>query len=83
MLDLANDKLTDRHLATGPSHFMRRDLDEAWVKLIWNHSIYPYVEEQLFGDEDQLQEFEFKNLERAARQHDRNPDNGDDTPDAG
>ncbi len=82
LLELANAKLDDRHLAIGPSHFMRKDLDEAWVKLIWNHSIYPYVEEQLFGDQDHLREFEFESLERAARQQDRNPDNGDDTPDA-
>ncbi len=80
LLDLANDRLSDRHLAIGPSHFMRKDLDEAWVKLIWNHSIYPYVEEQLFGDQDRLEDFDFEKLKRAAQQ-DRSPDNGDDTPD--
>ena len=31
LLDLANAKLSDRHLAIGPSHFMRKDLDEEWV----------------------------------------------------
>lgn len=82
LLDLANDKLSDRHLAIGPSHFMRKDLDETWVELIWRHSIFPYVEEQLFGDQDRLQEFKFENLKRAAQQPDRSPDNGDDTPDA-
>ena len=82
LLDLANDRLSDRHLAIGPSHFMRKDLDETWVELIWSHSIFPYVEEQLFGDQDRLQEFEFEKLKRAAQQRDRSPDNGDDTPDA-
>ena len=82
LLDLANDRLSDRHLAIGPSHFMQKDLDETWVELIWNHSIFPYVEEQLFGDQDRLQEFKFENLKRATQQRDRTPDNGDDTPDA-
>ena len=83
LLNLANDKLADRHLAIGPSHFMRSNLDEKWVELIWNHSIYPYVEEQLFGDQDQLEEFEFEKLERAAKQQDRSPGNDDDTSDTG
>ena len=83
MVHLANDKLADRHLAIGPSHFMRKDLDENWVELIWNHSIYPYVEEQLFGDQDRLQEFKFESLKRAAQRQDRNPDDDDDTSDTG
>ena len=83
LLNLANDKLADRHLAIGPSHFMRNNLDEKWVELIWNHSIYPYVEEQLFGDQDQLAEFEFEKLERAAKQQGRSPGNDDDTSDTG
>ena len=84
LVHLANDKLADRHLAIGPSHFMRKDLDENWVELIWNHSIYPYVEEQLFGDQDRLQEFKFESLKRAAQRQDRNPDDGDDdTSDTG
>ncbi len=82
LLDLANDKLSDRHLAIGPSHFMQKNLDETWVELIWNHSIYPYVEEQLFGDYDRLQDFKFENLKRAAQRQDRSPGSGDDTPDA-
>ena len=83
LVHLANDKLADRHLAIGPSHFMRKDLDENWVELIWNHSIYPYVEEQLFGDQDRLQEFKFESLKRAAQRQDRNPDDDDDTSDTG
>ncbi len=82
LLDLANDRLNERHLAIGPSHFLRDDLDEKWVELIWNHSIYPYVEEQLFGDQDHLAEFKFETLKRAAQRQDRSPDNSDDPPDA-
>ncbi len=83
LLNHANAQLADRHLAIGPSHFLRDDLDEKWVELIWNHSIYPYVEEQLFGDQDQLAEFEFEKLQRAAKQQDRSPGNDDDTSDTG
>ena len=39
----------DRHAAIGPSHFMRSDLDDNDVSLIWEHSVLPYIEERLFG----------------------------------
>ena len=76
LLDLANRKLSDRHLAIGPSHFMRKDLSEDWVKLIWNHSILPYIEEQLFGQEERVAEFEYGKL-RAEVQSADNVANGD------
>ena len=62
LLNVANAKLSDRHLAIGPSHFIRKDLDEAWVKRIWDYSILPYIEEQLFGQEERLAEFEYTKL---------------------
>ena len=48
--DEANRRLDNRHTAIGPSYFMRPDLDDDWVTLVWKHSILPYVEEQFFGD---------------------------------
>lgn len=83
LLDHANDRLSDRHLAIGPSHFMRKDLDENWVELIWNHSIYPYVEEQLFGDQDLVAEFKFEKLKYLV-QHPKPgvDDKGDEAPNA-
>ena len=57
VVDRANSQLGDRDAAIGPSHFMRSDLDDEWVDLIWSHSILPYIEEQLFGEEDRLAEF--------------------------
>ena len=62
LLDAANGKLRDRHLAIGPSHFMRRDLNEDWVERIWDYSVLPYIEEQLFGQEERLAEFEYVKL---------------------
>ena len=83
LVHIANDKLADRHLAIGPSHFMRKDLDEKWVELIWNHSVFPYVEEQLFGDQDRAEDFKFEKLKPLAQQQQRGADeNVDEAPDS-
>ncbi|MFN8035394.1 MAG: AAA family ATPase [Acidimicrobiia bacterium] len=57
VVDRANALLQDRQAAIGPSHFMRDDLDETWVELIWQHAVLPYIAEQLFGEEERLEEF--------------------------
>jgi len=72
----ANAKLNDRHAAIGPSHFMRRDLDESWVDLIWSHSVLPYIEEQLFAEPEQIREFTLETLRASAE------DDGTQNPDA-
>lgn len=64
-VDRANDRLTDRNLAIGPSHFLRPDLDEEWVGLIWQHSIVPYIQEQFFGEPDRWREFELRLIRQA------------------
>ena len=51
-VDRANEKLNDRNAAIGPSYFMKDNLDEAMVERIWKHSVLPYIEERLFGEED-------------------------------
>ncbi len=56
-VDAANALLGDRHAAIGPSHFMRRNLDDEWVQRIWEFSILPYIAEHLFGEEERLGEF--------------------------
>ena len=65
VVDAANrilDELDKRDMAIGPSHFMRDDLDDEWVKRIWKHSIVPYVEEQLFGEHERVKDFELDKL---------------------
>ena len=57
VVDAANRLIEDRHLAIGPSHFLRSDLDSEWVDLIWEHSILPYLAEQFFGNEERLEDF--------------------------
>lgn len=63
-VDAANERLGDRHAAIGPSHFMRETLDEEWVKLIWEHSVLPYVAEHFYGEEERVSEFELDALTR-------------------
>ena len=67
VVDLANEQLRDdRHAAIGPSHFMRPNLSEADVKRIWRHSVRPYVEERLFGSDEQLAAFDLETLRAKA-----------------
>ena len=58
----ANAKLDDRQAAIGPSYFMKEDLDEEKVRLIWEHNVLPYVEEHLYGETDRLAEFKLDKL---------------------
>ena len=60
----ANGKLNDRQAAIGPSYFMRKDLDEDKVRLIWEHNVLPYIEEHLYGETDRLDEFKLDSLRR-------------------
>ena len=39
VVDRANEELGSNHMAIGPSHFLRSDLTEEWVELIWEHSV--------------------------------------------
>jgi 5-methylcytosine-specific restriction enzyme B len=61
-VDRANDELGNNHMAIGPSHFLRSDLTEDWVELIWAHSILPYIAEQYFGDDARLEAFALAKL---------------------
>lgn len=54
----ANSQLPDRHLAIGPSHFLRTDLDEGRLEMVWKHSVIPYLEEQFLGNEAALADFQ-------------------------
>lgn len=58
----ANQQLNDRHAAIGPSYFMREGLDEAKVEMIWQHNVLPYIEERLFGQEEELKGFHLDKL---------------------
>jgi 5-methylcytosine-specific restriction protein B len=47
------------NLQIGPSHFMRPDLTEQGLERIWTYSIYPFIEDQLFGEPDKIREYCF------------------------
>ena len=63
LVDKANEKL-NRDMRIGPSYFMdpSRFLDENRVRRIWERAVIPYVEEQCFGDDAKLAEFDFDRL---------------------
>ena len=67
VVESTNVRLSDdRHAAIGPSYFMKDGLDEAWVKLIWEHSVLPYIEERRFGGDEVSEEFDLDRLRQEA-----------------
>ena len=63
IVESANEKMRDdRHAAIGPSYFMKEDLDKEAVERIWKHSVLPYIEECLFGDNSRISEFKLDKL---------------------
>ena len=87
VVDRANEKLSDRQAAIGPSYFMRRNgLDEELVEIIWEHNVLPYIEEQLYGEPGRIEEFDMDRLRRRSDSRD-DPHGGDmgrqpDAPDS-
>jgi 5-methylcytosine-specific restriction protein B len=66
VVDRANAELTDRNAAIGPSHFLRKSLTEELVRLAWESSVLPFLEEHYFADPDQLKRFDLDRLRTAA-----------------
>lgn len=62
VLDEANARLPDRHMAIGPSHFLRADLSERVVELVWKHSILPSIEEQFYDQPGRLEAMQLEVL---------------------
>ncbi len=68
VVERANEKMRDdRHAAIGPSYLMKPGLDDDAVERIWKHSVLPYIEERLYGDDDRVGEFELNTLRREVR----------------
>ncbi len=57
--DELEDALGGSHLLVGPSHFMKENLDVAAVRRIWQFNIEPFIEDQFFGDPQQIERFRF------------------------
>ena len=65
VVDRANEKLDARQAAIGPSYFMKPDLDDEMVRLIWEHNVLPYIEEHLYGEHERLAAFSLDRLRHA------------------
>ncbi|WP_454778209.1 AAA family ATPase [Georgenia muralis] len=57
VVDRANALLADRNAAIGPSHFLKPHLTESAVRLAWEHSVLPFLEEHFFADPDEVSRF--------------------------
>lgn len=72
IVDCANEKLdplkSSRHSSIGHSYFMRDDLDESWVELIWKYSIMPLIEERFIDQPDRVAEFKLERLRSRLRE---------------
>ena len=82
----ANERLENREAAIGPSYFMQDDLTEEKVRLIWEHNVLPYIEEQLYGQHDRLTEFALDRLRRelsGAGDEESEPVTGEQADEAG
>ena len=65
IVDRLNALLRERfgpHLQVGPSHFMKKDLDEAVLRRVWDYDVMPFLEDQLFGQEEELARFRLERL---------------------
>lgn len=72
LVAMVNDELVvalgGPHLQLGPSHFMKAGLDEERLHRIWRYNIEPFIEDQFFGDSEQIDRFRFERV--LARYHD-------------
>ena len=91
LVDAVNDELKSEldgsHLLLGPSHFMKTygsSLGEQRQQLrrIWEYNIEPFIEDQFFGNPDQIARFRFDNVMKrngpAAESGVNASDDGDD-----
>ena len=68
LVDAVNDELKEilegSHLLLGPSHFMKKygsslDTQRERLRRIWEYNIEPFIEDQFFGDPQQIDRFRF------------------------
>jgi MoxR-like ATPase len=64
VVDRANRELADRNTAIGPSHFLKEELTEDLVRLAWENSVLPFLEEHFFDDPDQVKRFDLDRLRK-------------------
>jgi MoxR-like ATPase len=65
IVERLNAELRERfgpHLQVGPSHFMKEDLDGVVLRRVWDYDVMPFLEDQLFGQEEELERFKLERL---------------------
>ena len=65
VVDRLNARLRERvgpHLQVGHSYFMRKDLSPSVLRHIWQFDVLPFLEDQLFGQEAELELFSLEAL---------------------
>lgn len=62
LVEEANRRLGDRHVAIGPSYFLRADIEEQ-LPAVWEHAVMPYLSEHFFGEENRLHDFQLERLQ--------------------
>lgn len=60
--DELRDELGGSHLLLGPSYFMQENLDEQAVRRIWEYNVEPFIEDQFFGNQEQIDKFRFNEV---------------------
>ncbi len=65
--DLSRD-LGGPHLQLGPSHFMKKGLDDAALRRIWDYNVVPFIEDQFYGEPARIHEYEFDQVMAKFRQ---------------
>jgi hypothetical protein len=73
VVDRANRELADRNTAIGPSHFLRPRLTEKLVRLAWENSVLPFLEEHFFDDPDQVRRFDLDRLRQGTPEPSASP----------
>ncbi len=74
IVDRLNARLRERfgpHLQVGPSYFMREDLSDEVLESVWAHDIMPFLEEQLFGYEEELASYKLDSMREEESANDR------------
>lgn len=65
LVDRVNGELQSRlgeHLLLGPSFFMKADLSEHALGRIWEHNVFPFLEEQLWGDDAEIDRWRWQSV---------------------
>lgn len=56
--------LLGEHLLIGPSHFMKTDLSDRALERIWTYNVFPLIEEQIWGNQEEIDRWRWAPVRR-------------------